>query len=96
MKIYFTLDDKGYLNGWGSTPSYAEGEVCLEIEEGHKFFKDDSNCYKYVDGELILDEERKQKRIEERLIEENKPSDLDMLALAVMELAEIVLERGGK
>lgn len=96
MRIYFTVDDKGYLNGWGSTPSYVEGEIELDIEDDHDFFTSDSSCWKYENGKLVFDEERQQQLIEEYEREKNKPSETDVLAMAVMDLAELVLNGGGK
>lgn len=95
-RIYFTVDDKGYLNGWGSTPSYVEGEIELDIEDDHDIFTSDSSCWKYENGKLVFDEERQQQLIEEYEREKNKPSETDVLAMAVMDLAELVLNGGGK
>lgn len=95
MKIYFTLDDDGYVNGWGSTRS-TENDIELELADNHDFFKTDFQCWKYVDGELVFDEEKQQQLIEEYEREKNKPSETDILAMAVMDLAELVLNGGGK
>ena len=95
MKIYFTVDDDGYVNGWGSTRS-TENDIELDLDDNHEFFKTDHQCWKYVDDELVFDEERQQKLIEEYEREKNKPSETDILAMAVMDLAELVLNGGGK
>ena len=94
MKIYFTLDDDGYVNGWGSTRS-TENDIELDLDDNHEFFKTDFQCWKYVDGELVFDEEKQQQLIEEYEREQNKPSETDMLALAIMELGKLVMN-GGK
>jgi len=99
MKVYFTVDENGFVNnGWSSTPSFAEGEIELELDKDHEFFQEGNDCYafRYVNGQLIKDEERQKQLIEKRKREENKPSQLDMLALAVMELTEIVLGKEDK
>ena len=87
MKIYITLDKNGYVDGWGSTSSHVDDEVEIELDDTHKFFKTDSACWKYENGELVFDEERQQKLIEEYEREQGRPSELDMLALAILELA---------
>lgn len=94
MKIYFTVDDDGYVNGWGSTRS-TENDIELVLDDNHEFFKTDHQCWKYENGELVFDEEKRQRLIEEYEREKNKPSELDMLALAVMELGKLVMN-GGK
>ena len=48
---------------------------------------------KWVEG---LSDEEVQQREQERLEQENKPSETDVLAMAVMDLAELVLNGGGK
>lgn len=88
------LDENGYVDGWGSTRS-SENDIEIELDNNHEFFKTDSACWKYVDGELVFDEERQQKLIEEYEREQNKPSELDTLALAIMELGKLILN-GGK
>lgn len=95
MKIYFTLDDDGYVDGWGSTSSHVDNEIEIELNDNSEFFKTDFACWKYEDGELVFDEERQQKLIEEYEREQNKPSELDTLALAIMELGKLILN-GGK
>ncbi|MDY0396763.1 hypothetical protein RWE15_23805 [Virgibacillus halophilus] len=64
VKIYFESDDKGYVDGWGSTRS-KDDEVELEIDMGHDFFESDSHAWKYVEGNLIFDEERNKELLEE-------------------------------
>ena len=93
MIVYLTLKD-GYVDGWGSTRS-SDNDIEIELDDNHEFFKTDFACWKYEDGELVFDEERQQKLIEEYEREKNKPSELDMLALAVMELGQLIMN-GGK
>lgn len=93
--IYISLDENGYVDGWGSTRS-TENDIELDLDDNHEFFKTDHQCWKYVDDELVFDEERQQQLIEEYEREKNKPSETDILAMAVMDLAELVLNGGGK
>ena len=90
MKIYFTLDDDGYVNGWGSTRS-TEKDIEIELDDTHEFFKTDFACWKYEDGELVFDEERQQKLIEEYEREQNKPSSQERLEALENALLEIIL-----
>ena len=93
-KIYFTLDEQNYVTGWGSSRS-TENDIEIDISSDHEFFKTDFSCWKYENGELVFDEEKQQQLIEEYEREQNKPSELDMLALAVMELGQLIMN-GGK
>lgn len=94
MIIYIQIGENGYIDGWGTTKS-TDDDVQIELDENHEFFKKDIHCWKYEDGELVFDEERQQKLIEEYEREQNKPSELDSLALAIMELGKLILN-GGK
>ena len=94
MKIYFTLDENGRLTGWQSNPSHVEGEIELEVDDDHEVLQRPM-IYKYIDGELIKDEEYLEELKEEYEKEQSKPSELDMLALAVMELGQLIMN-GGK
>lgn len=94
MIVYIALDENGYVNGWGSTRS-SDNDIEIELDDNHEFFKTDYQCWKYVDGELVFDEEKQKQLIEEYEREKNKPSELDMLALAVMELGQLIMN-GGK
>lgn len=74
-----------------------DDEITLEIDEEHEFFQSDFSIYKYVDGELVKDEERQQQLVEQHEREQNKPNESDMLALAILELAtEIEKLKGEK
>ena len=94
MKIYFTLDENGRLTGWQSNPSHVEGEIELEVDDDHEVLQRPM-IYKYIDGELVKDEEHLEELKEEYEKEQNKPSELDMLALAIMELGQLIMN-GGK
>lgn len=92
MIIYFETDKEGYLNGWSSSRSN-EREIELEVEEDHEVLRN-SRIFKYVDGELIKDEERQQQLIGQYEKELNKQTETDKIAMALMDLAEILLNGG--
>lgn len=92
ITIYFNIVG-GYLDGWSSTPSNAENEHNVDVEKDHEVLRN-PEIFKYVDGELIKDEERQNELIAEAEEEKNKLSKEDMQALATMELAEIILNGG--
>lgn len=94
MIIYIALDENSYVNCWGSTRS-SDNDIEIELDDNHEFFKTDFACWKYEDGELVFDEEKQKQLTEEYEREKNKPSELDTLALAVMELGQLIMN-GGK
>ena len=90
MKIYFTLDDDGYVNGWGSTRS-SVNDIEVELDDNHEFFDTDFACWKYENSELVFDEEKQQKLIEEFEREQNKPTELERLEALENALLELIL-----
>lgn len=86
VKIYFSLDEEGYLDGWGSTPS-SEDCFCMEVPKDHEVLRN-AIIFKFVDGELIKDEERQQELIDQHERESNKLSAVDLNTLALFELAQ--------
>ena len=94
MKVYLYIDENSYVNGWSSTQT-SDNDIEIELDDTHEFFKTDFACWKYEDGELVFDEEKRQRLIEEYEREKNRPSELDTLALAIMELGKLILN-GGK
>ena len=94
ITIYFSLDENGYLDGWGSTSSKTETEIELEIDRNHVFFDSDSCAFKYIDGELVEDKARRQRLIEEHEKEESKLSKEDINSIAIMELAQLIMMGG--
>ena len=90
MKIYLTLDEDGYVDGWGNSRS-SENDIEIELDDTHKFFKTDFACWKYEDGELVFDEERQQKLIEEYEREQNKPTELERLEALENAMLELIL-----
>lgn len=86
MIVYIAVDENSYVNGWGSTRS-SENDIEIELDDTHEFFKTDFSCWKYENGELVFDEEKQKQLIEEYEREQNKPSESDMLTLAILELA---------
>lgn len=87
VKVYIGLDDDNYVNGWGSLRS-SEEDIKLALGEDHSFFSSDIYCWKYADGDLIFDEERKQHLIEQYEKENTKLSADDLNTLALFELAQ--------
>src|SRR5699024_10773305 len=100
MVMFISLDNDNYLTGWSSTRS-SDDDIEINVYRNHEALQN-PEVFKYVDGELIKDQERQQELIEEREENENKPSELeqlrkenDELAMALMDLAEITLNIGG-
>ena len=100
MIIYITVDKHNYVDGWGSTQSNND-DIKLILDKEHEFFHSDFNCWKYKNDELVFDEEKRDRLIAEREQEVNEPSEMDLLrqenetlALAMMDLAEIILNGG--
>ena len=90
MIVYIALDENSYVNGWGSTRS-SDNDIEIELDDTHEFFKTDFSCWKYEDGELIFDEERQQKLIEEYEREQNKPSEQERIEALENALLELIL-----
>ena len=86
MIVYIALEENSYVDGWGSTRS-SENDIEIELDDNHEFFKTDFACWKYENGELVFDEEKQKQLTEEYEREQNKPSESDMLTLAILELA---------
>jgi len=84
--VYIALEENSYVDGWGSTRS-SENDIEIELDDNHEFFKTDFACWKYENGELVFDEEKQKQLTEEYEREQNKPSESDMLTLAILELA---------
>lgn len=91
MKIYLTLDENSYVDGWGSTSSHVDNEIEIELDDNHEFFKKDIHCWKYEDGELVFDEERQQKLIEEYEREQNKPTEQERIEALENAMLELIL-----
>lgn len=68
MIVYITLDENGYVSGWGSTSSRVDKEIEIDLDENHDFFKTDFACWKYENGELVFDEEKQKQLIEKHAI----------------------------
>lgn len=89
MIIYLNLTDDDYVDGWGSNRSN-ESEIEINLDEEHDFFNSDIHCWKYEDDELVFDEEKKQKLVKEREMEEFKPLKSEINEMALLELAGII------
>lgn len=101
MVVFISLDNDNYLTGWSSTRSN-DGDIEINVYRNHEALQN-PEVFKYVDGDLIKDEERQQELIKEREENENKPNELEELkkenhelALALLDLAEITLNIGGE
>ena len=87
MKYTINTDEKGYILSIANTENDTD-EIDLETLD-LKFL----NCYKYENGNAILDEEKKQKILDE---EKNKPyvatydERLDAIDSAIEALAEMI------
>lgn len=87
MKYTINTDEKGYILSIANTENDTD-EIDLETLD-LKFL----NCYKYENGNAILDEEKKQKMLDE---EKNKPyvatydERLDAIDSAIEALAEMI------
>lgn len=90
ITIYINVVDGYVADMYSSTRSTSE-EIEIILDESHPFFTSDFACWKYVDGELIFDEEKRQQREEDRIEEENKLTETDMLAMAIMDLTELIM-----
>lgn len=87
MKYTINTDEKGYILSIANTETDAD-EIDLAAMD-LKFL----NCYRYQNGKAILDEEKKQKMLDE---EKNKPyiatyeERLDAIDSAIEALAEMI------
>ncbi|GGJ62086.1 hypothetical protein [Virgibacillus salexigens] len=97
MEVYFSLDQDGYVTGMSSS-SFSDNEVLLDLEESHPIFTDEIYAYQYhqgIDGgELVLDGAVKQEIIEEEEKKQQTPTDEELNAIALMELAQKVYGEG--
>ena len=94
MIIFIDSDENGYVDGWGSTRS-SENDIELKIDEDHEFFKTDIHVWKYEDGDLVFDEDKKKKLVKEREQEESKPLKSEVNEMALLELAGMIAELKG-
>ena len=90
MIVYIALDKNSYVNGWGSARS-SDSDIEIELDDNHEFFKTDFSCWKYVDGELVFDEEKQKQLIEEYEREQKKPSEQERLEALENALLELIL-----
>ena len=91
MIVYITLDENGYVDGWGSTSSHVDNEIEIDLDENHEFFKTDFSCWKYENNELVFDEEKQKQLIEEYDRERNRPSEQERLEALESALLELIL-----
>lgn len=91
MKVYLKLDDAGYVRCWSS--NYSDDDTKIDIDKDHEMLRN-PEIFKYEDGELIKDEERQKQLIEEFNASENRLTDDEVNAIALMELTEIIMGGG--
>ena len=90
MIVYITLDENGYVDGWGSTRS-SENDIEIELDDNHEFFKTDFACWKYENNELVFDEEKQKQLTEEYEREQNRPSEQERIEALENALLELIL-----
>ena len=93
MVVYISVDSDNYLTGWSSTRSSDE-DIEINVYRNHEALQN-PEVFKYVDGELIKDEERQQELIAEREENESKPSEVERLETALLDLAVMVMGDDG-
>lgn len=97
----FEVDDNGNIienyswNAYEINGAIDEGRNIIQYGWQERLFEPrwDFKQEKWVEG---LSDEEVQQREQERLEQENKPSETDVLAMAIMDLAELILNGGGK
>lgn len=85
MVIYIDLKDE-YVTGWSSTPS--ENSIKINVCENHEVLNNPF-IFKYVDGELVKDEEKQQEMIDES----NKPNETEiksMMMTAIIAVRKLI------
>ena len=97
-KIFFVLDDEGYIEGGISYGDLDGSNVkTKDVEDGHPVLNNDPSTFKLVDDELIFDEKRRQKLIAEQEKEQSKIPKEERNEMAILELAMVISEmKGGK
>lgn len=93
MIIYLSVVG-GYVDFWGTTRS-SDNDVKVNLDKNHDFFNTDCHAWKYIDGELIFDEEKEQELIVQHEKEQNKLTVDDLNTLAIFELAQQIEELKG-
>ncbi|SDM14530.1 hypothetical protein [Sediminibacillus halophilus] len=68
MKIYLFVDGDR-VTGYGDRPSYTPHEIEIEVAENHEVLRN-SRIFRYVDGELIRDDEHQLLEVKNRKIHE--------------------------
>nr|DAI05687.1 MAG TPA: hypothetical protein [Herelleviridae sp.] len=59
QKIFVTLDDKNFVSNWGTSLNSDEPVYEIDLPMDSPFFSHYySNCFQYVNGELVLSEEK--------------------------------------
>lgn len=87
MVVFLEVGEDDYVISWGSDG----GDVSIELEEDHDFFTTDVRAWKYVDGDLVFDEEKQQQIAGEYEREQSKPTEIERLEDALLELAMMTM-----
>lgn len=93
MVVFISLGSDNYLTGWSSARSSDE-DIEINVYRNHEALQN-PEVFKYVDGELIKDEERQQELIAEREENESKPSEVERLETALLDLVVMVMGDDG-
>lgn len=88
MEIYFKLDSRGYVAGWGSTSSDDKNEIKLDLDDNHDFFNEDPAIFYYEENKLIKDNDEKKKLQKEAEKEENESTRQEVIERSMIDLAE--------
>lgn len=95
MVIYITLDENNYVSGWGTSSNQSNNEISINLCADHDFYKTDTHAWKYTAGELVFDEDKRDRLIDEGKEEGNKPSKEEINEMAILELAGILSNMTG-
>lgn len=75
-----------------------KGAILLDMDNSHEFLLSEDvpiEAWKYVDNDLVLDEEKRQRLIDEYDQEQNKMTKEEINEMAILELAGIISEMKG-
>lgn len=97
MVIYFTLDKNSRLTGWWSNSNAVDDEIELLVDDEHEVLAN-PEVFKYIDGELVKDEEYQNQLLEDQKGNLNETEQLkqenELLAGALLELSQAFFNGG--
>ncbi len=85
--IYFNVDADGYISEWGTD----NGDFKMKLDGDHPFFSSDHHCWLYRDGGIVFNVEKQIQREDEKNKQDNKLTENEMLAMAIMDLTELIM-----